>query len=87
MFDIFHASSRLQLTTKSAYSWSMGPNPNDPLSAPFENVQKDLAINTVSAYAAAQEAVKGFEKLPRDVKKTYAFTGNAGNTAVRYLVP
>jgi hypothetical protein len=40
-------------------------------------------VNTVSAYAAAQAAVKGFEKLPDDVLKTVIFTGNAGNTCVR----
>lgn len=55
---------------------------NDPLSAPIENLQKDFSVNTTGAYAAAQEAVKGFEKLPQSVKKTFIFTGNKGNTAV-----
>jgi len=41
-----------------------------------------LTVNTISAYAAAQEAVKGFEKLPSDVKKTFIFTGNAANTCI-----
>jgi hypothetical protein len=40
-------------------------------------------VNTLSAYAAAQEAVKGFDKLPENVKKTFIFTGNKGNTVVR----
>ena len=65
----------------------MGPNINDPLSAPIENVQKDLSVNTISAYAAAQEAVKGFEKLPNGVKKTFIYTGNAGNTCVSLPPP
>jgi len=64
------------------YSFSPGPDAKNSLSAPIEGVQKDLAINTISAYAAAQEAVKGFEKLPQDVKKTFIFTGNKGNTAI-----
>jgi hypothetical protein len=58
---------------------------NDPLSTTLELVQKDLSINTISVYAAAQEAVKGFEKLPKDVKKTFIFTGNKGNTVVSGL--
>jgi len=61
----------------------MGPVPSDPLSAPLQNFQKDLTINTVSAYAAAQAAVTGFSELPRDVKKTFIYTGNSGHTHVR----
>ncbi|RYN68261.1 hypothetical protein AA0117_g11246 [Alternaria alternata] len=65
-----------------AYSWSMGPDPENPVSAPLQDFQKDLAINSVSAYAAAQAAVAGFSKLPKDVKKTFIYTGNNGNTLV-----
>ncbi|CAN9174159.1 unnamed protein product [Alternaria alternata] len=64
------------------YSWSMGPDPENPVSAPLQDFQKDLAINSVSAYAAAQAAVAGFNKLPKDVKKTFIYTGNNGNTLV-----
>ncbi|KAF7953224.1 hypothetical protein EAE96_006438 [Botrytis aclada] len=66
------------------YSWSMGPDPTNPVSAPLEDFQKDLAINTVSAYAAAQAAVDGFKKLPRTVKKSFIYTGNNGNT---FIIP
>jgi hypothetical protein len=66
----------------AAYSWSMGPDPENPVSAPLEHFEKDLAINTVSAYAAAQGAVAGFKKLPHDTKKTFIYTGNNGNTMV-----
>ncbi|THW78429.1 NAD(P)-binding protein [Aureobasidium pullulans] len=64
------------------YSWSIGTDPSNPLSTPIEGVQKDLAINTVSAYAAAQAAVESFDKLPSDVKKTFIYTGNTSNTAI-----
>ncbi|KAL5314103.1 hypothetical protein ACEPPN_018527 [Leptodophora sp. 'Broadleaf-Isolate-01'] len=64
------------------YSWSMGPDPFNPVSASIQDFQKDLAINTVSAYAAAQATVAGFEKLPSDTKKTFIYTGNAGNTRI-----
>ena len=30
---------------KLAYSWSMGPDPENPVSAPLQDFQKDLAIN------------------------------------------
>jgi hypothetical protein len=67
---------------KLAYSWSMGPDPENPVSAPLQDFQKDLAINSVSAYAAAQAAIAGFSKLPENVKKTFIYTGNNGNTLV-----
>ena len=71
---------------EAAYSWSMGPMPSDPVSAPLQDFQKDLAINTVSAYAAVQAAVRGFGELPSDVKKTFIYTGNSGHTHVRLLI-
>ncbi|CAG5186748.1 uncharacterized protein ALTATR162_LOCUS11692 [Alternaria atra] len=64
------------------YSWSRGPNLANPVSAPLKDFQKDLAINTVSAYAAAQAAVASFSKLPQDTKKTFIYTGNNGNTLI-----
>ncbi|KAF1978055.1 hypothetical protein BU23DRAFT_577544 [Bimuria novae-zelandiae CBS 107.79] len=62
------------------YSWSIGPEPWNPISAPLADFQKDLAINTVSAYAATRAAVSAFDKLPSDAKQTFIYTGNAGNT-------
>ena len=63
----------------------MGPDPANPLSAPLTDFQKDLDINTVGAYAAAKAAVSGFGKLSSDAKKTFIYTGNAGNTSVSVL--
>lgn len=78
----FHVCYLTWLSTMIAYSWSIGTDSSNPLSTPIEGVQKDLAINTVSAYAAAQAAVESFDKLPCDVKKTFIYTGNTSNTAV-----
>ncbi|KAL1799535.1 hypothetical protein ACET3X_003572 [Alternaria dauci] len=64
------------------YSWSLGPVPSNPVSAPLQDFQRDLAINTVSAYAAAQAAVRGFGELPEEVKKTFIYTGNSGPTHI-----
>jgi hypothetical protein len=36
-------------------------------------------VNTTSVYAAAQEAVAGFNTLPASTLKTFIFTGNRLN--------
>lgn len=54
------------------------PSENDNLfSIPATAVTKDNNVNVISAYVAAQEAVKGWAHLPGDVKKTFIYTGNA----------
>ncbi|CAN9354685.1 unnamed protein product [Alternaria alternata] len=67
------------------YSWSMGPDPENPVSAPLQDFQKDLAINSVSAYAAAQAAVAGFSKLPKDVTPMFLMLG-IGKTSAWYMI-
>ncbi|KZT25025.1 putative short-chain dehydrogenase [Neolentinus lepideus HHB14362 ss-1] len=61
----------------NAYSWH--PSEVDPFSVSVADFQTDLAVNTTSAFAAAKEAVKGFESLPKDSSKTFIFTGNILN--------
>jgi NAD(P)-dependent dehydrogenase (short-subunit alcohol dehydrogenase family) len=59
--------------------------PSDPtsvLSVSQDKFSKDINVNTVSPYVAAQEAVKGFETLAKDTKKTFIYTGNMLNTAI-----
>ena len=46
---------------------------------PYSALSKDLAINTLSVLAAAEEAVKGFRELPKDVSKAFIYTGNMLN--------
>lgn len=46
------------------------------------SVISDLNVNVVSAYVAAQEAVKGFEILPQGTKKTFIYTGNILNLSI-----
>ncbi|KAI4160575.1 MAG: hypothetical protein LQ342_005596 [Letrouitia transgressa] len=58
--------------------------PNDakhPLSLPLTDFNRDLNINTVSTFVAAQQAVLGFEQLPDSASKTFIYTGNILNTA------
>ncbi|KIM98594.1 hypothetical protein OIDMADRAFT_105110 [Oidiodendron maius Zn] len=60
------------------------PDENSCFSIPAETVVLDLNVNTVSPYVAAQEAVRGWETLPKETKKTFIYTGNAMNVT---LVP
>ena len=58
------------------------PDKDSVLSIPAESVVSDLNINTVSPYVAAQQAVSGWETLPKEVKKTFIYTGNILNVSV-----
>lgn len=51
-------------------------------SIPAESVASDLKVNTISPYVAAQQAVLGWEALPKETKKTFIYTGNAMNVSV-----
>lgn len=43
---------------------------------PLSSLITDAHINVFSAYAAAQQAMKGFAELPPDASKTFIYTGN-----------
>lgn len=47
-----------------------------------DSVAADLNTNTVSVYAAAQEALKGWETLSKETKKAFIYTGNILNKTV-----
>jgi hypothetical protein len=57
------------------------------LSIPAEAITKDLNINVVSPYVAAQQALAAWETLPHDVKKTFIYTGNAQNEMIIPMPP
>ncbi|KAE8831618.1 hypothetical protein HRS9139_05860 [Pyrenophora teres f. teres] len=95
--DFTNPSSIPPLFTKIKETFSTAPSvviynaanltrpsdPTNPLSIPTENFEKDLNVNTVSAYVAAQEAVKGWEALGNEGgNKTFVFTGNMLNQKV-----
>lgn len=81
--DLQHtrASTMTTTTSPTAYGLTMASESN-PLSPPLEKLTSDLAINTVSAFAAAQEAVKGFEGLESTTPKTFIQIGNMLNKMV-----
>jgi len=58
------------------------PDVNSLFSLPSENLVRDLNVNTISAYVAAQEAVKGFDELPKETTKAFIYTGNILNTKI-----
>lgn len=55
----------------------------DTLSFAVEDFAERLNINTVSVYAAAKEAVAGFDTLPAEAAKTFIYTGNKLNLEVQ----
>jgi NAD(P)-dependent dehydrogenase (short-subunit alcohol dehydrogenase family) len=58
------------------------PDSESTLSFPVDTFVADLNVNTVSAYVAAQQAVLGWETLPKGTKKSFIYTGNILNGAV-----
>jgi len=66
----------------NAAALTFPPVENEPLSIPADSVANDLNVNTVSPWAAAQQAIAGWETLPEGTKKTFIFTGNILNVLV-----
>ena len=66
----------------NAGSLTSPPDKDSVLSIPADSVVKDLIVNTVSPYVAAQKAVEKWAKMPHDVKKTFIYTGNITNVAI-----
>ncbi|KFY31696.1 hypothetical protein V493_00876 [Pseudogymnoascus sp. VKM F-4281 (FW-2241)] len=54
-------------------------DPKDPLSLALSDFNRDLIINTNSAFAAAQQAVLAFKELPESASRTFIYTGNMTN--------
>ncbi|KAI0467809.1 NAD(P)-binding protein [Xylaria cf. heliscus] len=59
------------------------PDKDSALSITLDSVKSDLNVNTISPYAAAQQAIAGWETLPSDIKKTFIYTGNILNVSVQ----
>ncbi|KAI1775146.1 hypothetical protein F4818DRAFT_62928 [Hypoxylon cercidicola] len=76
----FHTSPSVVIY--NAASFTAPPDENSVLSVPAGDVVSDLAVNTVSPYVAAQQAVSGWETLPKETKKTFIYTGNILNVSI-----
>jgi hypothetical protein len=57
-------------------------DPKNPFSIAVEDFAKDLNINTISTFAAAQQAALGFAQLPDSASRTFIYTGNMLNTGL-----
>lgn len=58
------------------------PPDNNIFAVPPERVAFDFKVNTIAPYVAAREAVKGWATLPKDIKKTFIYTGNSTNVQI-----
>jgi len=76
----FHAAPSVVIYNAAALT--SPPFQDSLFSIPAEKFGLDLNVNTVSPYVAAQQAVIGWETLPKDTKKTFIYTGNAQNALV-----
>lgn len=56
--------------------------PTDPLSLQVTDFNKDLNVNTVSVFVAAQQATIGFAQLSDSAARTFIYTGNILNTTI-----
>jgi NAD(P)-dependent dehydrogenase (short-subunit alcohol dehydrogenase family) len=58
------------------------PNAENIFSLPEDALEKDLKLMNTNAFAAAREAVAGFEALPAETKKAFIYTGNCLNNKI-----
>lgn len=68
----------LPAKSSTASAWTPSP-PNDPFAISLAAFNRDMAINTTSAFVAAQQAALGFAELPAHAARSFFFTGNILN--------
>jgi NAD(P)-dependent dehydrogenase (short-subunit alcohol dehydrogenase family) len=76
----FHTSP--SVVVYNAAALTSPPEKDSVLSVSAESVALDLNVNTISPYVAAQQAVSGWETLPKETKKTFIYTGNVLNVSI-----
>jgi NAD(P)-dependent dehydrogenase (short-subunit alcohol dehydrogenase family) len=76
----FHTAPSVVIYNAAALT--MPPVQDSLFSTSAESVDADLNINTISPYVAAQQAVIGWETLPKNTKKTFIYTGNILNVSI-----
>jgi len=70
------------LVVYNAATFTPPPVQGSIFSIPAESFASDLNVNTVSPFAAAQQAVEGWAALPRDTAKVFIYTGNSQNVKI-----
>ncbi|RSL69274.1 hypothetical protein CEP53_002304 [Fusarium sp. AF-6] len=76
----FHAAPSVVVYNAPAFTYP--PDKDSALSIPVESFVADLNVNTVSPYVAAQQAIAGWETLPKESKKSFIYTGNILNVSI-----
>jgi NAD(P)-dependent dehydrogenase (short-subunit alcohol dehydrogenase family) len=76
----FHTSPSVVIYNAAALT--NPPDKDSIFSISAESVALDLNVNTISPYVAAQQAVSGWETLPKETKKTFIYTGNILNVSI-----
>ncbi|KAF2499260.1 NAD(P)-binding protein [Lophium mytilinum] len=76
----FHAAPSVVIYNAAALT--PPPDKDSVFSVSAESVASDLNVNTISPYVAAQQAVIGWETLPKETKKTFIYTGNITNVSI-----
>lgn len=76
----FHASP--SVVVYNAAVRTIPPVQDSMFSTSPETVATDLNVNTISPYVAAQQAISGWETLPKEPKKTFIYTGNIMNVSI-----
>ncbi|KAH8800226.1 hypothetical protein F5884DRAFT_847788 [Xylogone sp. PMI_703] len=84
IFDIVETELRTSpgVVVYNAAALTQPSNQESPFPIPAEYVASDLKVNTISPHVAAQQAVKGWEKLPKETEKTCIYTGNIMNISI-----
>lgn len=76
----FHVSPSVVIYNAAALT--NPPAKESMFSTSAESVESDLNVNVISPYVAAQQAVIGWETLPKETKKTFIYTGNIMNVSI-----
>lgn len=76
----FHVSPSVVIY--SAAALTNPPVKDSIFSTSTESVGSDLNVNIISPYVAAQQAVSGWETLPKETKKTFIYIGNIMNVFI-----
>jgi NAD(P)-dependent dehydrogenase (short-subunit alcohol dehydrogenase family) len=59
--------------------YSSPPQGKNLFALPLAALTSDIAGNIITPFAAVQEAIKGWDTLPKEAPKTFIFTGNGFN--------
>jgi NAD(P)-dependent dehydrogenase (short-subunit alcohol dehydrogenase family) len=81
----FHTSP--SVVVYNAAALTNPPHKDSIFSVSAESVALDLNVNTISPYVAAQQAVSGWETLPKETMKTFIYTGNIMNVSIVPMPP